>query len=71
MNWEVQMSFSLSSACLAIALADERGTLRLIERTSRFGDTFVAIADERGTIEIADDLVSANARLQALRLRAA
>ncbi len=65
------MALSLSSACLAIALADERGTLRTIERTSRFGDTFVAIADERGTIEIADDMAAAKARISALRERAA
>jgi hypothetical protein len=65
------MAFSLSSSCLAIALADERGTLRLIERTSRFGDTFIAIADDRGTIEIADNMDAANARIQALRERAA
>lgn len=65
------MAVSLSSACLSIALADERGTLRLIERTSRFGDTFIAIADERGTIEIADDMAAAQARIAAIRVRAA
>lgn len=65
------MSVSLSSACLAIALADERGTLQMIERVSRFGDTFIAIADENGTIEIADDMMAANARIDALRARAA
>lgn len=65
------MAFSLSSACLAIALADERGTLRLIERTSRFGDTFIAIADERGTIEVADTMAEAEQRVAGLRARAA
>lgn len=65
------MALSLSSACLAIALADERGTLRLIERTSRFGDTFIAIADERGTIEIADTMAKAEQRVADLRARAA
>ena len=65
------MAVSLSSACLAIALADERGTLKLVERVSRFGDTFVAIADENGTIEIADDMADAEARVAALRARAA
>lgn len=65
------MALSLSSACLAIALADERGTLRLIERTSRFGDTFIAIADERGTIEIADTMAEAEQRVAGLRARAA
>jgi hypothetical protein len=65
------MTLSLSSACLSIALADERGTLRLIERASRFGDTFVAIADDRGTIEVADNMNAAEDRVRALRLRAA
>lgn len=65
------MAFSLSSACLAIALADERGTLKMIERTSRFGDTFIALADNHGTIEIADTMADAKARVDALRKRAA
>ena len=65
------MAFSLSSACLAIALADERGTLKMIERTSRFGDTFIALADDHGTIEIADTMADAKARVEALRKRAA
>jgi ribulose-5-phosphate 4-epimerase/fuculose-1-phosphate aldolase len=65
------MAVSLSSACLAIALADERGTLRMIERTSRFGDTFIALADDHGTIEIADTMADAKARVEALRKRAA
>lgn len=62
---------TLSATCLAIALADQRGTLRLIERTSRFGDTFIALADDHGTIEIADDCAAAEARIAALRERAA
>lgn len=62
---------TLSATCLAIALADQRGTLRLIERTSRFGDTFIALADDHGTIEIADDRAAAEARIAALRERAA
>jgi len=65
------MALSLSSACLALALADERGTLRMIERVSRFGDTFVALADEHGTIEIAETMTDATARVQALRARVA
>ena len=65
------MALSLSSSCLAIALADECGTLRMIERASRFGDTFVALADEYGTIEIAETMADATARVQALRARAA
>lgn len=62
---------TLSATCLAIALADQRGTLRLIERTSRFGDTFIALADDHGTIEIADDRAAAEARIATLRERAA
>jgi len=62
---------TLSATCLAIALADKRGTLRLIERTSRFGDTFIAIADGHGTIEIADDREAADRRITDLRERAA
>lgn len=62
---------TLSANCLAIALADQRGTLRLIERTSRFGDTFIALADDHGTIEIADDRAAAEARITSLRERAA
>jgi hypothetical protein len=65
------MALSLSSSCLAIALADQRGTLKMIERVSRFGDTFVALADEHGTIEIVETMTDANARVQALRARAA
>lgn len=66
------MRFALSSNCLAIALADQRGTLRLIERASRFdGETFVSIEDERGTIEVAENMAEAEARISALRARAA
>jgi len=65
------MALSLSSSCLALALADERGTLRMIERVSRFGDTFVALADEHGTIEIAETMTDATMRVQALRAKAA
>jgi hypothetical protein len=65
------MAFSLSSSCLAIALADEHGTLRMIERASRFGDTFIVLADERGTIEIAETMADATERVRALRERVA
>lgn len=65
------MTLSLSATCLAIALADERGTLTLTERTDRWGDTFIAIGDERGTIEIADNLEAAQKRVNDLRMRAA
>ena len=61
---------SLSATCVAIALADKRGTLRLVERPSRLGGTFVAIEDAAGVIEVADDLASAEARVAELRERA-
>lgn len=60
---------ALSAACLAISLADERGTLQFVERESRFGGTFVAISDGRGVIEVADDMAAAEARRDALRER--
>lgn len=67
------MALALSSSCLAIALADQRGTLRLIPRVSRFveGEAFVSLEDERGTIEVAADMAEALARVDALRIRAA
>jgi hypothetical protein len=65
------MALSLSATCLAIALADERGTLTLTERTDRWGDTFIAIGDERGTIEVAGDIDTAQQRVKDLRMRAA
>ena len=63
--------FALSSNCVAISLADERGTLRFVERESRLGGSFIAIEDERGVIEVADDLLEAKARRDALRSRRA
>lgn len=62
---------ALSATCLAIALADQAGTLRLVERTSRFGDTFIAIEDAKGIIEVATDLAEADGRIEALRFRGA
>ena len=59
-----------SATCLAIALADKAGTLRLVERTSRFGGTFVSIEDECGVIEVANDAAEAAARLADVRERA-
>lgn len=63
--------FTLSATCLAIALADQAGSLRLTEERSRFGDTFIAISDDRGLIEVAPTWGEANARLSALRERVA
>lgn len=62
---------TLSATCLAIALADKAGTLRLVERVSRLGGTFVAIEDASGVIEVADDFAEANARVSAIRERVA
>lgn len=58
---------TLSATCLAIALADKAGTLRLEERTSRFGDTFIAISDDAGLIEVALTQQEAADRLNAIR----
>lgn len=57
---------SLSATCLAIAIAYKNGTLKLIEKTSRFGDTYIAIEDDRGIIEVAGDMNEANARVTSL-----
>lgn len=62
---------ALSSTCLAIALADKVGSLRLIERASRFGDTFIAIEDAKGIIETAIDWAEADQRISAIRERVA
>lgn len=53
----------LSATDVAIANASKRGTLRLIERPSRFGDTFIAIEDEVGLIEVALTKCEADARV--------
>ena len=62
---------TLSATCLAISLADENGTLRLVERASRLGGTFLAIEDRHGLIEVADSWADAHARINALRARRA
>lgn len=53
-----------SATDYAIALAARRNTLSFVERPSRFGGTFIAISDEFGVIEVADDLSSAQKRVQ-------
>ena len=60
------MAFLLSSTDLAIAIAAKRGTLRLIERPSRFGDTFIAIEDDVGLIEVALTKREADARVASI-----
>lgn len=62
---------ALSATCLAIALADKAGELRLVERPSRFGDTFISIEDATGVIETALDWAEANQRISAIRERVA
>lgn len=62
--------FTLSATCLAIALADQRGELRLVEREGRFG-AFVSIEDATGIIEAAGDMAEASQRISAIRGRVA
>jgi hypothetical protein len=61
---------TLSATCVAIAIADKAGTLRLVERPSRFGGTCIAIEDAAGVIEVANDRAEADARVAAIRERA-
>lgn len=59
---------AVSSQSLAIANADRAGTLRLVERQSRFGVIFIAICDTVGTIEVADTMGEAVARVRDVRI---
>jgi len=59
---------TLSATCLAIAIADKAGTLRLEPCVGRFG-SYVAISDDVGLIEVADDMAEAIARRDTLRSR--
>jgi len=52
-----------NSTTLAIALAIKTDSIRLIERPSRLGGTFIAISDDNGIIEVADTLQEAEARI--------
>lgn len=54
---------TLSATCVAIALAHKGGTLRLTERRSRLGGTFIAIEDDCGVIEVADNMQDAQSRI--------
>lgn len=56
----------LSATDVAIARAIERNTLRLVERSYRFGP-FIAIEDAHGIIEVADDMAEANRRVDAIK----
>lgn len=59
------MALFLSATDVALAQAQRAGTLRMEERTSRLGGTFVALSDDRGLLEVADDWAAAQARVQA------
>jgi hypothetical protein len=67
----------LSATCLAIALADQAGTLRFEEgRNARLeamglDGSYVAILDDVGLIEIADNMAAAEKRRDDLRARRA
>lgn len=57
---------TLSATCLAIALADKAGTLRLVDRVGRVGP-YTSIEDAVGVIEVALDRAEAEARVAAVR----
>lgn len=61
--------FTASATCVAIALAVKSDTLRMVERPSRFGGSFVAIEDAIGVIEVADDMPQALARVVRIKER--
>lgn len=61
---------TLSATCLAIALADKAGTLRLVPREGRVG-LYVAIEDDVGIIEVALSQAEADERIAAIRKRVA
>ena len=53
-----------SSTDLAITLAVKRGTVRIIERQSRYGlGAYFAIEDECGMIEVCNTRAEAEARI--------
>lgn len=51
----------------AIRLALVTDTLKLVERPSRLGGTFIAVEDSHGVIEVHDDLAAANARIDPIK----
>lgn len=58
------------AASFAIATADQRGTLKIVERESRyFAETFITIEDEMGMIEVATSRADADARIAEIRKR--
>jgi hypothetical protein len=65
------MAKFLSSTDLAIAMAIHAGELRMVERPSRFGGTFIALEDAVGVIEVHLSREEADARVASLTLAAA
>lgn len=59
-----------SCFCLAIAQAAERGTLSMVERLDRFGETMICVLDEYGTIEVHTSIEEAQERIDAIIGRA-
>jgi hypothetical protein len=51
-----------SATDFAITLSSRNGTLRVVERTSRFGDAFWSVEDDRGVIEVHATLAEAEER---------
>lgn len=56
----------LSATDLAIALAHKNGHLRVTERPSRLGGTFLAIEDRHGLIEVHNTQAEWDARLASI-----
>ena len=63
------MAFTLSLQDVAIAVAIQNKTLKLVKQQDRWGDYFVAIKDEQGTIEVADDEGAAMERVLDIQMR--
>ena len=59
-----------SCFCIAIAQAAERGTLSMVERLDRFGETMICVLDEYGTIEVHTSIEEAQERIDAIIGRA-
>lgn len=57
---------TISATDLAIATAIKAGTLSIVERVGRFGDTFFSLEDAFGVIEVHLDRAALDARLSAI-----
>lgn len=60
---------AVSANCVAIAQAIKCDAVRLVERPSRFGGTFISIEDATGVIEVADTMSDAENRIKTIRDR--